>query len=121
LRVLRDNFAYKEYGIRLMLAPRSAKALQEKVLLKLYGIRKLPGSLSFGGTLLWIIAELSLLRKAHSHAHYELAVVDYDHGIFEAFPSYEAKHQLEIRFHVKRKHGFLQGVGRKELGERIGE
>ncbi|GKD27907.1 hypothetical protein Tco_1234121, partial [Tanacetum coccineum] len=30
LRVLRDNFAYKEYGIRLMLAPRSARALHEK-------------------------------------------------------------------------------------------
>ncbi|GJU90002.1 hypothetical protein Tco_1302425 [Tanacetum coccineum] len=47
-----------------MLAPRSAKALQEKVLLKLHGIRKLPGSPSFGGTLFWIIAELSSLRKA---------------------------------------------------------
>ncbi|GKD22900.1 hypothetical protein Tco_1224603, partial [Tanacetum coccineum] len=64
LRVLRDSFAYKEYGIGLMLAPRSAKALQEKVLLKLHGIRKLPGFPSFGGTLFWIIAELSSLRKA---------------------------------------------------------
>nr|GEV31925.1 DNA/RNA polymerases superfamily protein [Tanacetum cinerariifolium] len=44
LRVSRDNFAYKEYGMRLMLAPRSAKALQEKALLKLHGIRKLPGA-----------------------------------------------------------------------------
>nr|GEX62949.1 hypothetical protein [Tanacetum cinerariifolium] len=34
LRVSRDNFAHTEYDIRLMLAPRSAKALQEKVLLK---------------------------------------------------------------------------------------
>nr|GEY77704.1 reverse transcriptase domain-containing protein [Tanacetum cinerariifolium] len=51
LRVLRDSFAYTKYGIRLMLAPRLAKALQEKVLLKLHRIRKLPGSLSFGGTL----------------------------------------------------------------------
>ncbi|GJU07805.1 hypothetical protein Tco_1124235 [Tanacetum coccineum] len=51
LRVSRDSFAYKEYGIRLMRAPRSAKALQVKVLLKLHRIRKLPGSLSFGGTL----------------------------------------------------------------------
>ncbi|GJV69687.1 hypothetical protein Tco_0584216 [Tanacetum coccineum] len=58
LRVSRDNLAYSEYGIRLMLAPRSAKALQEKVLSKLHGIRKLPGSLSLGGTLFWIIAEL---------------------------------------------------------------
>ncbi|GJY34813.1 hypothetical protein Tco_0419282 [Tanacetum coccineum] len=64
LRALRDSFAYKEYGIRLMLTPRLAKALQEKVLLKLHGIRKLSGSLSFGGTLFWIIAELSSLRKA---------------------------------------------------------
>ncbi|GJS86745.1 hypothetical protein Tco_0769381 [Tanacetum coccineum] len=64
LRVSRDSFAYKDYGLRLMLAPRSAKALQEKVLLKLHGIRKLPGSPSFGGTLFWIIAELSLLKKA---------------------------------------------------------
>ncbi|GJS77458.1 hypothetical protein Tco_0727339 [Tanacetum coccineum] len=51
LKVLKDNFAYKKYGIRLMLAPRSAKALQEKVLLKVHGIRKLSGSLSLGGTL----------------------------------------------------------------------
>ncbi|GJV81732.1 hypothetical protein Tco_1517602 [Tanacetum coccineum] len=47
----RDNFAYKEYGMRLMLAPRSAKALHEKALLKLHGIRNLPGSPSFGRTL----------------------------------------------------------------------
>nr|GEX79147.1 hypothetical protein [Tanacetum cinerariifolium] len=40
LRVSRDSFAYKEYGMRLMLEPRSTKALQEKVL-KLHGIRKL--------------------------------------------------------------------------------
>nr|GEU36697.1 putative reverse transcriptase domain-containing protein [Tanacetum cinerariifolium] len=44
LRVSRDSFTYKEYGIRLMLASRSAKALQGKVLLKLHGIRKLLGS-----------------------------------------------------------------------------
>nr|GEW18735.1 hypothetical protein [Tanacetum cinerariifolium] len=35
---------------------------------------------------------------------------DYNHGSFEAFPSYEAKHRLEIRFHVEKRHGFLQGV-----------
>nr|GEW93175.1 hypothetical protein [Tanacetum cinerariifolium] len=69
LSVLRDSFAYKEYGIRLMLAPRSAKALQEKVSLKLHRIRNFQG---------------------------------YDHGNFEAFPSYEAKHRLEIRFHVEK-------------------
>nr|GEV63663.1 hypothetical protein [Tanacetum cinerariifolium] len=63
LRVLSDNLAYSEYDIRLMLAPRSAKALQEKVLLKLHGIRKLTGSPSLGGTLFWIIAELSSLKK----------------------------------------------------------
>ncbi|GJT52639.1 hypothetical protein Tco_0978796 [Tanacetum coccineum] len=47
-----------------MLAPRSAKALHEKVLLKVHEIRKLPGSPSLGGTLFWIMAELSSLRKA---------------------------------------------------------
>nr|GEW74545.1 hypothetical protein [Tanacetum cinerariifolium] len=46
LRVSKDSFAYKEYGIRLMLAPRSAKALHEKVL-KSHGIRKLPGFIVF--------------------------------------------------------------------------
>ncbi|GJY75945.1 hypothetical protein Tco_0481061 [Tanacetum coccineum] len=34
---------------------------------------------------------------------------------FGAFPSYEAKHRLEIHFHVEKKLGFLRGVGRKEL------
>ncbi|GKD39084.1 hypothetical protein Tco_1259291, partial [Tanacetum coccineum] len=61
LRVLRDSFAYKEYGIRLMMAPRSARALQEKVLLKLHEIRKLLRSSSLGGTLFWII--LGILAK----------------------------------------------------------
>nr|GEX13839.1 hypothetical protein [Tanacetum cinerariifolium] len=51
LTVSRDNIAYKEYGMRFMLAPRSARALHEKALLKLHGMRKLPGSPSFGGTL----------------------------------------------------------------------
>nr|GEX32490.1 copia protein [Tanacetum cinerariifolium] len=64
LRVSRENLAYNEYDIRLMLAPRSAKVLQEKVLLKLHGIRKLLGSSSLGGTLFWIIAELSSLKKS---------------------------------------------------------
>ncbi|GKA04633.1 hypothetical protein Tco_0683753 [Tanacetum coccineum] len=63
LRVSRDSLAYTEYGIRLMLAPRSTRALQENVLLKLHGIRKLPRSSSLGGTLFWIIAELLSLRK----------------------------------------------------------
>ncbi|GKA99010.1 hypothetical protein Tco_0826947 [Tanacetum coccineum] len=44
LRVLRDNFGYKEYDIRLMLVKRSARALHEKALLKLHGMRKLLGS-----------------------------------------------------------------------------
>ncbi|GKE70646.1 hypothetical protein Tco_1528718, partial [Tanacetum coccineum] len=51
LRASRDNFAYREDDIRLMLASRSVKALQEKVLLKVHGIRKLMGSPSSGGTL----------------------------------------------------------------------
>nr|GEX74718.1 hypothetical protein [Tanacetum cinerariifolium] len=51
LRVSRDNFKCKEYDIRLMLAPRPAKAFHEKSLLKLRRIRKLPGSPSLGGTL----------------------------------------------------------------------
>jgi hypothetical protein len=40
-----------------MLAPRSAKELQENVLPKLHGMRKLPGSPNLGGTLFRIIAE----------------------------------------------------------------
>nr|GEU69272.1 hypothetical protein [Tanacetum cinerariifolium] len=47
LRALRDNFAYREYGMRLILALRSDKALQEKVLLKVHRMRKLPGSPNF--------------------------------------------------------------------------
>ncbi|GJT85023.1 hypothetical protein Tco_1066740 [Tanacetum coccineum] len=43
LGVSGDNFAYKEYDMRLMLAPRSARALHEKALLKLHGMRKLLG------------------------------------------------------------------------------
>ncbi|GJS33058.1 hypothetical protein Tco_0531440 [Tanacetum coccineum] len=34
-------------------------------------------------------------------------------------PSYEAKHRLEIHFHVEKRLGFLQGINRKELGGRI--
>nr|GEW30713.1 hypothetical protein [Tanacetum cinerariifolium] len=45
------------------------------------------------------------------------ACQDYDHGSFRAFPLYEAKHWLEIHFHVEQKLGFLRGVGRKELGK----
>nr|GFA63040.1 hypothetical protein [Tanacetum cinerariifolium] len=62
LRVLRDNFAYKEYGMRLMLAPRSAKALHKKALLKLHGIRKLPGSsiIAVGITVEVIIVKTSM-------------------------------------------------------------
>nr|GEX40615.1 hypothetical protein [Tanacetum cinerariifolium] len=110
LRVSRDSFAYKEYGIRLMLAPRSAKALQEKVLLIFHGIRKLSGSPSFDGTLFWIIAELSSLRKAAEIC----SVLYYDHGSFGAFLSYEAKNrnsdcEIESRSDntVKSPHRFI--------------
>nr|GEV19392.1 hypothetical protein [Tanacetum cinerariifolium] len=64
LRVSRDNFTYKEYGMRFMLSPRSARALHEKALLKLHGMGKLPRSLSFGGTLFRSMTKLSSLRKA---------------------------------------------------------
>ncbi|GJY21593.1 hypothetical protein Tco_0394159 [Tanacetum coccineum] len=40
-----------------------------------------------------------------------------DHGSFGEFPSYEAKHRLEIRCHVGRKLRLLRGVGQKELGK----
>nr|GEX39077.1 hypothetical protein [Tanacetum cinerariifolium] len=53
-------------------------------------------------------------------ANLMLILVDYDHGNFGAFISYEAKHWLEIHFNVERKLKFLGGVGQKELGERIG-
>nr|GEV79260.1 hypothetical protein [Tanacetum cinerariifolium] len=69
LRVSRDCFAYKEYGIRLMLVSRSAKALHKTFLLKFHGIRKLSRSPSLGGTLFWIIAELSSLKKAAEIYH----------------------------------------------------
>nr|GEW55835.1 putative reverse transcriptase domain-containing protein [Tanacetum cinerariifolium] len=58
---VRAIFAYIEYGIKVMLVPRSAKALQENVLPKVQGTRKRSRSLSLGGTLFWIIAELSSL------------------------------------------------------------
>ncbi|GJV44682.1 DNA helicase [Tanacetum coccineum] len=44
--------------------------------------------------------------------------IDCDHGSFGAFLSYEAKHRLEIHFHVERKHGFLRGVSRKKMGKK---
>ncbi|GJW10761.1 hypothetical protein Tco_1576588 [Tanacetum coccineum] len=117
-----------------MLAPISAKALQEKVL-KLHGIRKHPRSLSFGRTLFWIIGELSSLKKAAemysilcSSSSSSLSkligvlelFVDYldcDHGSFGAFPSYDAKHRLEIRFHVEKRLRFLRGSRRKRAWE----
>nr|GEV04854.1 hypothetical protein [Tanacetum cinerariifolium] len=123
LRVSRDSFAYKEYRIRLMLASRSAKALQEKVLLKLHGIRKLPGSPSLGETLFWIIVELSSLKKVaeicsilYSSDHVE----EFFHIelIFFLSLGVEAKHRLEIHFHVEKRLEFLQRVGQKELGEK---
>nr|GEY65986.1 putative retrotransposon Ty1-copia subclass protein [Tanacetum cinerariifolium] len=70
LRVPMESFAYKEYGIRFMLAPRSAKALQEKALLKLHGMRKLPGSPSFGAS------EDFPLGVNTAFVYYELVVVD---------------------------------------------
>ncbi|GKG37962.1 hypothetical protein Tco_0457185, partial [Tanacetum coccineum] len=40
-----------------------------------------------------------------------------DHGSFGAFPSYEARHRLEICFHVERRLGFLRGVSEKSWGK----
>ncbi|GJS65554.1 hypothetical protein Tco_0680118 [Tanacetum coccineum] len=114
-----------------MLAPRSAKALQEKVLLKLHGIRKLLGSLSFGGTLFWIIAELSSLKKALLIAVvdrlWNYALLDlvecyleeihkFDHSI--AFPSLRRKASVRDSCPVEKKLGLLRGVcTKRDLGK----
>ncbi|GJW67838.1 putative ribonuclease H-like domain-containing protein [Tanacetum coccineum] len=42
---------------------------------------------------------------------------DYDHGSFGAFPSYEAKHRLEIHFHVERKLGFPRSRSKRARGK----
>nr|GEV89965.1 hypothetical protein [Tanacetum cinerariifolium] len=48
----KGEFHVKGIWHKVMLAPRSAKVLHEKALLKLHGMRILLGSPSFGGTLL---------------------------------------------------------------------
>ncbi|GKE47025.1 hypothetical protein Tco_1478283, partial [Tanacetum coccineum] len=49
--VFLESDAYSEYGIRLMLAPRLAKAKHSTEFAKVHGIRKLLGSPSLGGRL----------------------------------------------------------------------
>ncbi|GJS47439.1 hypothetical protein Tco_0597560 [Tanacetum coccineum] len=100
-----------------MLAPRSAKALQEKVLLKLHGIRKLPGSPSSSRN--FVFGSLRNFQSLRKLGFTTPSEYDCDHDSFGAFPSYEAKRRLEIRSRVERKLRFLRGVGRKELGGRI--
>nr|GEU49293.1 hypothetical protein [Tanacetum cinerariifolium] len=93
LRVSRDSFAYKKYGIRFMLEPRG----------KYHWLRHS----DFLGYLV------------------ETMIKDFDNIAFGqimtmsilSILSYKAKHRLEIHFHVEKKHGFLRGVGQKELGK----
>nr|GEX81444.1 hypothetical protein [Tanacetum cinerariifolium] len=67
----------------------------------------------------WIDSCLGCNYSVRLNANYRHLSLDrdYDHGSFRAFLSYEAKHRLEIHFHVERKLGFLRGVGRKRAGE----
>ncbi|GJT85772.1 hypothetical protein Tco_1067489 [Tanacetum coccineum] len=55
--VRRETTFHTEYGIRLMLAPRSAKALHVLIPENSHGIRNRPGSPSFFGNLLRMTAE----------------------------------------------------------------
>ncbi|GKD73273.1 hypothetical protein Tco_1331555 [Tanacetum coccineum] len=50
-KVFPESEEYNEYGIRLMLAPRSAKARYSTDPAMAHGIKKLPGSPSVGGSL----------------------------------------------------------------------
>ncbi|KAJ0622734.1 hypothetical protein HanIR_Chr01g0024021 [Helianthus annuus] len=58
----RPNLSYKEYGIRFILAPRSARALHSVSLLNKHGMVKRPGSVNFSGTLFNTTAEHPPLR-----------------------------------------------------------
>ncbi|GJY72391.1 hypothetical protein Tco_0476094 [Tanacetum coccineum] len=60
------------------------------------------------------IAMPSLITDADAPVIVELELC---HGSFSAFPSYEDKHRLEIRFYVEKRLRFLQGIDQKELGE----
>ncbi|GJU82346.1 hypothetical protein Tco_1284711 [Tanacetum coccineum] len=54
--------------------------------------------------------------KSSSKIHdYIDTKTDCDHDSFGAFPSYEAKRRLEIRFRVERKLRFLRGVDSEEF------
>ncbi|GJT91246.1 putative reverse transcriptase domain-containing protein [Tanacetum coccineum] len=64
--------------MRLMLSLRSARALHEKALLKLHGMRKLPRSLSFGGTLFSSMAELLSLRKAAEISYHKIHCTNFN-------------------------------------------
>ncbi|GKD48087.1 hypothetical protein Tco_1277063, partial [Tanacetum coccineum] len=55
----RERFFHTEYGIRLMLGPRSAKALHVLIPENSHGIRNRPGSPSFFGNLFRMTAELN--------------------------------------------------------------
>ncbi|GKC45803.1 hypothetical protein Tco_1063525 [Tanacetum coccineum] len=122
LRLLRDNLTYSEYGIRLMLAPRLAKALKEKVLLKLHGIRKLPGSLSLVSLTGFRFGVFGYGVGSSSSSSLSkligVSLLIIRVNCFGAFPSYEAKHRLEIRDSVLClvKAGFLQGSRSKRVG-----
>ncbi|GKB48597.1 hypothetical protein Tco_0899350, partial [Tanacetum coccineum] len=90
-----------------MLAPRSAKASHEKALLKLHGMRKLPGSPSFGGTLFGIKAELSLLRKedeicsSSSSSFSKMIGVSESLGMVITEPGIRATTRSVVRFFVR--------------------
>ena len=63
---VKPSFLIVDAGIRLMLAPRSHKAVLVQLPSNVHGIRKLPGSLSFSGKLFRMTALHSSVRRTLS-------------------------------------------------------
>ncbi|GJZ32997.1 hypothetical protein Tco_0578433 [Tanacetum coccineum] len=79
----------------------------------IHTLRQKPDSILQAGN---PVKEILLKLNLPDHRILKDGGEDYDHGSFESFPLYEAKHRLKIHFHVEKRLGFLRGVGRKELG-----
>ncbi|GJT00076.1 hypothetical protein Tco_0821245 [Tanacetum coccineum] len=68
------------------------------------------GIQSLFALILGVVSVLLFLFAIDMLGFLDRSETDCDNGSFGAFPSYEAKHRLEIRFHIERKLGFLRGV-----------
>nr|GEZ03936.1 hypothetical protein [Tanacetum cinerariifolium] len=95
----------------------SQQSVSNDVLVSIEGVEELKRNVWIKGENKAVLLHFRQKPSQYICYRFLLRVTDNDHGSFRAFPSYEAKHRLDIRFHVKKGTDFSKESIKKSWGK----